>query len=275
MRHVSVWPAYVLHITLQKNAHTHTTDSGLQMDCRKYFWSKFLSGLMFAEITWKPMPAGELGSLSHSYSLCSFPPEFNFFPMLFCFSLISDSLHPINIAPCKHKRSQYVGANEYVMWQLISGSQCFPAWFMYNSQTTLTKFDLVSVSQFMGRHVLYACLEHYRINTAFSWYVYFVFFSSFAVNKIPVSDHLPNLTLFCHISQISSDSRTFFKLLYEYQRHQRALYLTKDIQLPWSAIGFVRLSHGSFFGVWTQCEALSYPLAHQLAIYSSVLISQP
>lgn len=91
-------------------------------------------------------------------------PQLYFFPMLFCFPLISDSLHPINIGPCKHKRSQYVGANENVTWQLISGSRCFPAWFMCNSKTTLTEFDLVSVSQFMGRLILRACLEHETIH---------------------------------------------------------------------------------------------------------------
>lgn len=146
MRHVSVWPAYVLHITLYKNvhtqAHTHTTESELQMDWRKYFWSKFLSGPMVAQITWKTLPAGNSGvSRSLAYSLCRFSSVSFFlccsiFPFLW---LITSYKH----SPLQHKRSQYVGSNDYVMWQLDSGSLGFPAWFMYDSQTRLAKFDFL------------------------------------------------------------------------------------------------------------------------------------
>lgn len=90
------------------------------MDWRKYFWSKFLSGPVLAEITWEALPAGDSG-VSLYYSRC---PYFlvSFFPLsLFLFFLFSDSLQLINMPPpCKHKHSSL---------HLLKRLQFTTAWF--------------------------------------------------------------------------------------------------------------------------------------------------
>lgn len=85
---------------------------------------------------------GTWESLSLLLSLSLFP-SFLFFLCCFVFSL-SLTHYILNIVPpCKHKRSQCAGANEYVTWQLGSGSLCFLAWFMYSLWCTLTRFDFM------------------------------------------------------------------------------------------------------------------------------------
>lgn len=154
MRHVSVWPAYVLYITLQeKFIHTRTVAQlylspkwSVRNICDQSFflapWVLRLHENLCQQGTWETVIPSSL---------------FLSFPCVALMLFISDSLHPINIAPLQ---TQLVGCNEYFTWRLDSGRLCFRSWFMCDSLTTLTKFDFLHcVSQLMCRRVRCACLQ--------------------------------------------------------------------------------------------------------------------
>lgn len=147
------------------------------MDCRKYLRSKFGSGLVGAQITWNLLPAGNLGvSLSLANSLRPlFSVVFFCFFFLCCSALylwliISHKHSPPTHTHtrCKHKRSQYVGCNEYVTWRPDSRSLCFLVWLMWQQSLTFFFFLCKSASQLMCVHVLHAC----GVNTTLYRYVF-------------------------------------------------------------------------------------------------------
>lgn len=141
--------------------------------------------------------------------------------------------------------------------------------------------------------VLYSSLQQYRINTTFSLYILpslpLLSFSSFAVNKIPVSGHLPTSH---HTSVIYHRSHLTFQpslnhlmnikatnMLYIWERTfscpGRRLALSNPSQSTQHiSLCLPRLRRGMCM-LSSECEALSYHQAHWLTIYSSILISQP
>ena len=85
---------------------------------------------------------GTWESLSRANSLRPLFSVFFFFFCCFVCLFVSHSLYAINLPPpphththarvrCKHKRSQYVGCNEYVTWRPDSRSPCFLALLMW------------------------------------------------------------------------------------------------------------------------------------------------
>lgn len=180
MRHVSVWPAYVLHITLQRNAHARTNTRNtlsskwtVENICDQSLvlasWVLRLHETSCQRGTWESLSL----SLIHSvpFSLLFF---FFFFFLccsaLYLWLIISHKHSPPTHTHtrCKHKRSQYVGCNEYVTWRPDSRSLCFLVWLMWQQSLTFFFFLCKSASQLMCVHVLHAC----GVNTTLYRYVF-------------------------------------------------------------------------------------------------------
>lgn len=158
-------------------------------------------------------------------------------------------------SPLQTQAHGSVAANEYVTWQLVSGSLRFLAWFVSDSRSALTKFDLVVWVR-----------KRARTSPSMSSLLPFLSFSSF----FPVSDHFPTLH---HTSvkypRYHLTPQPFLSRLMNIKA-TNLLYMWKDILLLQAAAGFVRAisiyrtslsTQLSFFDIWTQCEPLSYPPA--------------
>lgn len=205
------------------------------MDCRKYLRSKFGSGLVGAQITWNLLPAGNLGvSLSLANSLRPlFSVVFFFFFFLCCSALylwliISHKHSPPTHTHtrCKHKRSQYVGCNEYVTWRPDSRSLCFLVWLMWQQSLTFF-FFFVQKCESVNVCARATCMwgKHHFVPLCLP-FLAFSFSSSAASRKcqrrglLPTSHPISVVYYWSHLTP-----PTFSEPPYEYQSHQRTLYL--------------------------------------------------
>lgn len=147
--------------------------------------------------------------LSLSYSLCPFFSVSSLFPCVVAFLLLSDSLHPMNTAPWKHTCSHFRGSNQYVMWQLDSGSLRSLVWFMYDPRATPTKFDFFTTCDSVDVHVCPVCtpltVVEWKLLFSFSSLSFFLcsfsLFHLFAIpeSKVPVLGHFACTSQLYHV----------------------------------------------------------------------------